>query len=263
MPKPARALPKYRKHKPSGQAVVTLSGQHIYLGPHGSQTSIAEYDRLIMEWLASGRRLPRRDAEESFTINELIAAFWEHVELHYRKNGEPTSEQSCFKSALGPVRKLYGHTQAEDFGPLALKACRQVMIDAGWERESINKHMGRIRRMFKWGADNELVDASIHQALETVAGLRKGRSEAVETDDVKPVADYLGDAVRPFVSRQVWAMIELQRLTGMRSGEAVIMRGSDIGMGGAVWTYFPGSHKPEHHERGREIYLGPLHQGRP
>ena len=30
------APPTYRKHRPSGQAVVTLSGRDFYLGPHGS-----------------------------------------------------------------------------------------------------------------------------------------------------------------------------------------------------------------------------------
>ncbi len=56
MPKPARRVPTYRKHKPSGQAVVTLCGTDFYLGPQNSQTSINEYDRLIAEWLANGRR---------------------------------------------------------------------------------------------------------------------------------------------------------------------------------------------------------------
>ena len=37
-------VPSYRKHKASGQAVVTLSGRDVYLGPHGSQVSKDEYD---------------------------------------------------------------------------------------------------------------------------------------------------------------------------------------------------------------------------
>lgn len=51
-----RGVPSYRLHRPSGQAVVTLSGKDLYLGPHGSETSRAEYDRLVMEWLSNGRR---------------------------------------------------------------------------------------------------------------------------------------------------------------------------------------------------------------
>ncbi|MGD0462866.1 MAG: hypothetical protein ABSB74_10300 [Tepidisphaeraceae bacterium] len=57
MPKLNGRLPRYRLHRRSGQAIVTLNGRDHYLGPHGSQTSIAEYDRLIAEWLTSGRRV--------------------------------------------------------------------------------------------------------------------------------------------------------------------------------------------------------------
>ena len=36
MPRRTNSLPKYRKHRASGQAVVALDGQDFYLGPHGS-----------------------------------------------------------------------------------------------------------------------------------------------------------------------------------------------------------------------------------
>ncbi len=256
---PKNRIPSYRHHKPTGQAVVTLCGADIYLGPYNSPKSRAEYDRLIKEWLANGRRLPR-DEEAGFTINELILAYWEHCERHYRKNGKPTSQQWKIKSALGPVRRLYGDTQADEFGPLALKACRLEMIEKGWVRKTINSHVDLIRQMFKWAAENELVSASVYEALGTVAGLRKGRTDAAEGEKVQPVPDTKVDAVRPFVSRQVWAMIELQRLTAMRPGEVVMMRTGDIDMSGPVWIYTPAEHKTEHHDIGREIYLGPQAQ---
>ena len=44
-----RRIPSYRLHRPSGQAVVTLSGRDFYLGPHGSKISRAEYDRVTAE----------------------------------------------------------------------------------------------------------------------------------------------------------------------------------------------------------------------
>ena len=48
-------IPSYRRHKPSGRAVVTLNGRDRYLGPWNSATSKAEYERLIGEWLSNGR----------------------------------------------------------------------------------------------------------------------------------------------------------------------------------------------------------------
>jgi hypothetical protein len=49
---PSFRTPSYRLHKPSGQAVVTLSGR-VYLGRFGSTASRAEYDRRVAEWLAT------------------------------------------------------------------------------------------------------------------------------------------------------------------------------------------------------------------
>jgi hypothetical protein len=56
MPKLNGRLPKYRKHKHSGKAVVTLNGEDHYLGVHGSEERLGLYDKLIAQWLASGRR---------------------------------------------------------------------------------------------------------------------------------------------------------------------------------------------------------------
>jgi integrase len=121
----------------------------------------------------------------------------------------------------------------------------------------INRRIRLIIRCFKWGVENELVPATVHHGLKAVPGLRRGRSEARETDPVKPVPEAFVDAVKPHVSRQVWAMIELQRLTGMRPGEVCIMRTCDIDTTGRVWVYTPQTHKTEHHGRARQIYLGP------
>jgi integrase len=70
------------------------------------------------------------------------------------------------------------------------------------------------------------------------------------------VPDAFVEAIPPHVSRQVWAMIELQRLTGVRPGEVVIVRTCDLDTTGRIWVYTPASHKTEHHGKERLIYLG-------
>lgn len=47
---------KYRYHRRSGQARVEIDGKTFYLGPWKSTASYAEYDRLIIQWLANCRR---------------------------------------------------------------------------------------------------------------------------------------------------------------------------------------------------------------
>ncbi len=56
-------FPKYRLHRHSGQAVVTLNGGDQYLGPFDSPESKVRYDRLIGKWLAHGRQLPHTQAQ--------------------------------------------------------------------------------------------------------------------------------------------------------------------------------------------------------
>lgn len=148
---------------------------------------------------------------------------------------------------------MYGDIGVHNFGTLKLKAVRQRMVGLKWSRGYVNGQVDRIKRMFRWGVENELVAASIAQALTAVAGLKRGRTEARETEPVRPVSDEVVEAVRPFVSRQVWGLIQTQFLTGCRPHEACEMRGCDLDVSGNVWTYTPASHKTEHHGKSRVV----------
>ncbi len=72
-PKTPSRIPSYRHHRPTGLAVVTLSGRDHYLGKHGTPESRAEYDRLPREWLNAGRALPV--AAGDLTVNELLVRY--------------------------------------------------------------------------------------------------------------------------------------------------------------------------------------------
>lgn len=250
--------PSYRLHKPTGQAVVTIDGRDFYLGRFGSGESRAEYDRMLAEWLANGRRLPHVGPD--LTINELLLAYLAFADAYYIKHGLPTSEPASIRVTIRPLRRLYGTALASKFGPLHLKAVRQQMIDSGLCRNEVNKRTGRIVRVFKWAVGEALVPPDVHHGLKAVDGLRKGRADVRESHPVKPVADSSVDAIRPHVARQVWAMVELQRLTGMRPGEVCTMRTPDIDKTESVWVYTPRQHKTEHHGKLRQVQLGPRAQ---
>ena len=243
MPNNSRRVPSYRCHKSSGQAVVTLNGRDVYLGKWNTAASKAEYDRLIAEFLTNGREL--RSTTE-YTVVEVINAYRKFAERYYRKNGEVTREYGCIKEALKIVRGLYGRTIANEFGPLALKAARQRMIDNGWSRGYINKSIGRVRRCFKWAVENELVRPDMHHGLMAVSGLRKGRTEAREPAPVQPVDDATVEATLPYLTSVVADMIRLQRITGCRPQDVCNLRPCDIDMSGDVWLYRPDTHKTEH-----------------
>ena len=171
------------------------------------------------------------------------------------RTAQPTSEIRSFKTALRPVRQLYGSEPVTNFGPLALVACRLKLIEAGICRKRINQHVGRIRHMFKWGVAREMVPETVWRALCAVEGLRVG--EAIERPPVRAVSDERIAAIEHFVTPQVWAMVNLQIWSACRPGEACIMRAIDINMQGKIWEYRPHSHKTEHHDKERVIFLGP------
>jgi integrase len=249
-------VPKYRLHRSSGQAVVTLSGRDVYLGPHGTPESKARYERAVAEWLAAGRA-ERPAPGPSLTVGELLAAYLAHASEYYSKGGEPTSHLGKVKRSLAPVRRLYGTAPAASFGPLALKAVRSQMVAGGLSRKVANARVGCIVRAWKWAAGEELVPADRWHALQSVEGLRQGRCPAKEYPDITPAPEADIEAALQHLSPVLAAAARVQLLTGCRPGELLSMRLDLIDRSGDVWLYRPASHKNEHRGHGRVIYVGP------
>jgi integrase len=260
-------VPSYRHHKPSNQAVVTIrtaTGERkdVYLGEYDSPESKTEYARVIAEQAASpGAALTLTEKGPDPTVDAVLVAFWAHPQKHYRRpDGTPTQELSEYFQSFKVVRSLYTNTLAKDFGPLALKAVRGVMVGKKWSRKLINQRIGRIRRAFKWAASEQLVPVEVHTALGTVAGLQKGRGEAPETEPVQPVAWEVVRATLPFLRPHVAGMVLVQWHTGMRPNEVCALRPCDIDTNGAVWLFRLPYHKLSYQARNRVVAIGPKAQ---
>jgi hypothetical protein len=277
-------VPKLREH-PKG-SIVVLDGKYFYCGPFASAEATQKYDRLIAQWLANGRQLPPPEPDQAgLTIDDLLLAYWKFVKTYCVKDVRPTSEQDTIRQALRFVRKLYGPTSAAAFTPLALKAVRQAMIDHSithkvkvkdketsevrWEtrvlrhglsRRVINKQIGRIKQLFGWAVENELLPVEVYRAQACIRGLRKDKSAAREKAPVRPVSEEHVQAVLPLVPPVIRTMILVQRLCGDQRQGLVEMKPLDIDRSGAVWMYWPCRHKSEYHERERVVFLGPRAQ---
>lgn len=263
MPRLVNSIPKYRKHKASGQAIVTLGGRDHYLGPYGCRTSRATYDQLIAEYLGANRQFdfaPQVKADTLLVV-ELLAAYWKFCKTYYVKNGVPTNEQDAIRLIIQDVRTLYESLPASEFGPIALKAVRQRWIKRGQARPTVNKNMRRLTRIFRWAVAEELVPSGTYQALVSVPGLKKGRTQVPEPPPILPVKAETVKATIVFLPRILQDMVRIQLLTGMRPGEICRLRPIDIDRSCDVWEYRPESHKTEHHNRTRIVFLGPEAQG--
>ncbi len=282
--------PSYRKRSGYDQAIVTLTDRatkrrrDYWLGEYNTPESRECYHRLIAAWEANDRRhpepeeagiVPARRANPTPddgrpTVAMVIAEYWKWARRYYQPN-----ESGTLRVVLRLLRQYHGSEPAAEFGPRKLRALREAMIAGdpaadpprpAWSRKYINQHVQRIRRMFRWAASQELIPASVHQTLDTVEALKRGRTKAREGKKVLPVPIERIDAVRPFLNRQIEAVVDLQLLTGARPGELLVMRGIDIeqrdgeGDGMSVWVYRPVEHKNQFRGIERAIVLGPRGQ---
>lgn len=284
MPRLYHRPPKYCLHKGTMQATVSLHGERIYLGPHGSPKSHAEYQKVLLRWQSERDAVqveePSKDSVEKelsgitaatlrkkrfagspITINELALVFRRHARQYYQKNGKITREATLIDDVIRILRKHHATEFLDDFGPVALDALREKMIsDLDWSRKHINKQVGRLVRMFKWAAGKELVDPGVPLSLNSLAGLKKGRCAARESPGVKCVDDSIVELTLPKLPGIVADMVRLQRLTGTRPGEVCSLRPCDVDRSADVWVYTPSEHKTEHHEKERVIAIGPKAQ---
>ena len=255
--------PSYRFHKARNCAVVTIHGKNHYLGEYGSPESHEGYARLITQWRA------RVDAPEAslplavngrLSINAVILQYLVFAAAYYRKHDKPTGEINNIRAALASLKKLFGRTPAEQFGPKDLELVRNSMIDDDLCRKTINGRISRIKRMFRWASKEGLVPAIAYHGLLAVDGLKFCRSRARETQRIRPVPDEHVNQVLHLLNRHVRAMVQVQHLTGMRPQEIRNVRTGDIDAASDVWIFTPWTHKTEHHGHVRQIAIGPRAQ---
>jgi integrase len=262
-------FPSLRRHKASGQAVVTVRGRDIYCGRYGTPEADETYRRVIAELVSSGPEVVRHHGlakpgrgqhaftpptRRPITVAELLLAYVEHAERYYQA---PSREIEIIRVTCRAVRELFGSIAASEFGARQLKAVRQQWIDQKQARKYINARISRIARMWRWAAEEELVPASSWHALQSLSGLRAGRSAAKEPERKKPVPEADFQRALTGLPAPVRAILEVLWWTGARSGEICSLRTCDIVRDCEPWQYCPERHKNSHRGHKRAIFFGP------
>lgn len=241
--------------------------REVTLGEAGSPEALRAYQRLLNELEVSGGQVhetaPRR------TVCEVLDAFLRYAEKRY-----DAKQFSHLKLAAGPAVLLYGDTPATDFGPLAFQATRleyskrKGRTGGGVCRFYVNKLGRSLQAAFRWAAAQQLVPQAVADAVGAVPGLRR-KEPGVRPDRerVRPAPERAVEATLPELPPIVADMVRLQRLTGMRPGEACVLRPRDIERKWLavatdagpvlVWCYKLDQHKTDWKGHLRWIPLGP------
>lgn len=253
---PRKSVPSYCQHKASGQAYVKISGKRIYLGKHGTPDSHRRYSEEIAKWQAEQEEPPTE-----LSTGELSLLYFEHCKSHYQKDGKPTSKVHVVQAAIRALNRQFRTLPAAGLTPRRFKAVREKLVsDDKHCRNTINDYMGVIRRMVKWAVSEELLPPEKLIALQAVPDLQRGRSDARESEPIKPVSLADVEAIEGKISRPLWGAIQFQLATACRPTEALRLRLCDLDRSGDVWLYTPESHKTEHHGKGRLVLIGPKGQ---
>jgi integrase len=214
----SRRIPAYVHHKPTGQARVRIGGKDFYLGKYGSPESHEKYDELVAELVVNSQPSSCR------TLNAVLASWWQECKLRYSNGKGKLGGAGNWRPIIRLLREKTGERRAEDLGPKTLRNLLEAAaVEHNWSLSYTKMQLARVRRIYKWAVAEELVSVTAWQKLDTVE-LRHGR----RTSPSPPVSDEVVEQTLPHLKPMIADMVQVQRLTGMRPGELVIMRVQDV-----------------------------------
>ena len=197
-----------------------------------------------------------RNAAGACTVSAAVARYVRAAAEYYA-----TTRGSRMVEA--PLRRL---SDAYGSRPLAALTCpdlldvRDRMVAEGYSRNTVNHTISAWRCWARWCQDERLCSVATMQELVAIQPLKPGRSRAPDTVPTLPVPHWAVKRAMLGAPPSLRAMVAVQELTGMRTGELVSMRPCDVERHGAVWIYRPASHKNAWRGKPRVIVLGPRAQ---
>lgn len=257
MPRKA-GIPNYKPHK-NGQGYCKWKGEFHYFGKFGTPESHAAYRRFLAE---IADQLPQSDPEEPEPSKPArkpkriisITVGYSDYTAEYYGTEEHNSEHFAIGRALSYLLKRYKHTVPGDIGPSEIQQLQRDMVDDGLSRGSVNQHIGRVKRFFRWMVNAGYIQPSVLHAVQSVTNLRKGRTKAPEPEKVRPVPLETVQATLPWLNPVIRSMVQIQLYCGMRPQDVCRMRPMDLDRSGSVWLYLPESHKNDW--RNQELIKG-------
>jgi len=201
-------------------------------------------------------------SSESITIEAAVQMYLADRTHYYDSGDGPTREVQNLRSGLKPLVSSVGSRLLIQLDAPTLAQLRDQWAHEGKViRSTINKRIQYVTRLVKWCIERGFSKPEQLIALTSVEKVKRGRYGARDRDPVRPAVisdvetvlkdDYLADPIRD--------MMEMIQLTGMRPGEARMMKASELTTieveGKTVIRYIPKMHKTSYLGKRRRIFL--------
>ena len=242
-----------------GRFFVWLEGKRHYFAAKGRRDAEVKRKQFLANlWLGNslttsgatrssppvqkhGGSLPQGAETDDMLVAELGDEFLEYHALRLSK-----TEVQNYKYAISYLVELFGSLPVNEITPKKLRSVRDLMVQNGRLcRKTINGFVTRLVRVFAWGCEEEWVDANVAGALKMIKHLPQGELGTFDHKEREPVPDDVIRRTLPFMPPTLRAMVQLQRILGLRPNEIFKMRVGDIDTtrGNGLWYYMPGSYK--------------------
>jgi integrase len=252
-----KKIPSYRLHKPSGQAVVSIQRHDHYLGPWGSPESKAKYAKIIHQ-LQAGEMI---EPPGGICVAEAVLGYLDWADQWYRDSEGRSTRQICrIKRALATLADLYGPGRLALIGPREIRVCLQKWVQEGLSRQYSNALLVVLKTSLKAMARNGIYPAEQWVQVNLVEGLKLGRTIAPECPATTAVPEEDLRRTIEVLPQTLKDMVQLQLLTGARSGEIVSWGLGTMDRSGPIWIYKPRQHKNRWRGMARTIVVGPQGQ---
>lgn len=254
-----------------GRARKRHKGITYDFGKHGSADSIKQYQQFLAETLATAGEV-NAVQRGTMTISTMIAAWMEH---EGRERGVDHPDVQKIRRALMPLERLYGHTLAEDFRLIRLRAVREAMISGNWQTPEekaatrkgrptdwcasyVRKQMNRVLHVFQWAEGRDLLPEGRMHHLRELEPMPRGKVRKTKPKTAVDVELQVNPTL-PFLATVYRDAVRLQLLTAARPGEIMQMRRNEIERNGprGCWVFTPERWKNEHRGMTRHILIGP------
>jgi integrase len=216
----------------------------------------------IVEEAARKRRAKELHPRECLTVAEMCDRYVAWAKDYYSYSWEKKKGMAIkVEYSIREFREMYGERFVADLEHHDMLMHRDALIEKGLGRSTVNRRISTVKRMITWALDEDMIPALAKAELTQVSTLKRGRSAAKDGEPVTaaPMDDV--EAVIADSAPSLGGMLRVMRLTGMRPGEACIMRWEDIERRDTIWIYRPQHHKNEWRRHPRVVVIGPRAQG--